>query len=293
MELKVREIQAKTILSKTGIPGDDWTVNPYTGCTYGCKYCYAYFVGRFRHPDEEWGTYLDAKINAPELLRKELLNKLKKTKTKDAGSIWFSSVTDPYQGLEAKYQLTRRCIQVLVDHNYTGRISILSKSPLVTRDIDLFKQLLNIEVGITVTSPGDPVTAYLETYAPPHKERIKALQMLHSAGLKTYAFVGPLLPHLVWRKADMKRLFQSLKNAGVDYIFLEHLNLRPYIRERLFGYLKKDHPELIEQYLKAQSPKYRHELDQLVLGLAKDYKLKIAGGSTIHHPEIGSWKKDV
>jgi DNA repair photolyase len=219
-KLIVREVKAKTILSKTGIPGDDWVVNPYTGCSYGCKYCYAFFVGRFRHPDEEWGTYVDAKVNAPELLVTELTRKLSKANTKDVGSIWFSSVTDPYQGLEAKFQLTRQCLKVLVDLNYEGRVSILTKSHLVTRDIDLYKKLKNVEVGVTVTSPGDPITAYLETYAPPHQERIKALKRLHQAGIKTYAFVGPLLPHLVWQEDKMKELFASLDEVGVNFIFL-------------------------------------------------------------------------
>src|SRR4030065_762250 len=100
MTLTVREIQAKTILSKTGLPDCDWVINPYGGCRFGCKYCYAAFVGRFRHPNEEWGSYVDVKVNAPELLKKELMSKLKGKRKKDIGIIFVSSVTDPYQGLE-------------------------------------------------------------------------------------------------------------------------------------------------------------------------------------------------
>ena len=131
------------------------------------------------------------KVNAPDLLKKELMGKMKRAGKKDVGSMWFSSVTDPYQGMEAKYQLTRKCLQVLVDMKYEGRISILTKSPLVTRDIDLYQQLKNTEVGITVTSLGDPITRYLETNAPPHQERIKALEQMQRPGLPPMLLLVP------------------------------------------------------------------------------------------------------
>lgn len=291
MILTVREVQAKTIISKTGIPGTDWVVNPYMGCSYGCKYCYAYFVGRFRHPDEEWGSYVDVKVNTKELFTKELKHKLQKAKSKDIGSIWFSSVTDPYQGLEAKYKMTRGCLEELVKVGYEGRISILTKSHLVTRDIDLFKQLKQVEVGVTVTSMGDPITEYLETFAPPHQERIKALKKLHQAGVPTYAFVGPLLPHLAKDKAKLWDLLNSLKQAGVAYIFIEHLNLKPYIADRLLTYIKKDRPGLINDFEAARSPEYRAALGAMVMAMTKKLNLKVAGNQPIHHPESGGWTK--
>lgn len=290
-KLKIKEIQAKTIISKTGLPDCDWVINPYTGCRFGCKYCYAAFVGRFRHPREEWGSYIDVKINAPELLRKELTNKLKGKKKIDIGTIFLSSVTDPYQGIEAKYKLTRKCLQVFVDFEYEGEIGILTKSSLVTRDIDLFKKLKNIEVGMTVTSTGDPISKYLETYATPNQDRIKALKKLHKAGIRTYAFVGPLLPHFVWMEKEMESLLQQLKDSGVSYIYLEHINLSNYIKERLFKYLKKDHPELLEKFTKAQSPKYRQELDKLLNRLVKKVGLRLAYQKPIYHKDKESWKK--
>jgi DNA repair photolyase len=288
--MQVNEVTAKTIMSKTGIPGIAWVVNPYGGCQFGCKYCYAFFVGRFRHPNEEWGKYVDVKINAAELFEKELVRKMAKAKNGDLGEIFFASVTDPYQGLEAKYQLTRKCLEILAKFQYPGKVSILTKSMLVTRDIEIFKKIKRVEVGITVTSLGDPITIWLETYAPPHAERIKALKKLHDAGIKTYAFIGPLLPHYVWKENEMRQLFFKIKEAGVHYIYLEHLNLRTYIKDRLYGYLKKDHPELLTTFKEAESPHYREMLDKMVLGLAREMDLPIAGNSTIHHPEIGSWQ---
>jgi len=280
---KIREIKAKSILQPSGLPVD-WVVNPYTGCRFGCKYCYAYFVGRFRHPDEAWGTYVDIKVNAPELLKKELTNKLKRTKKKHLGEIFFSSVTDPYQGVEAKYKITRQCLQVLRDLNYQGPISILTKSHLVTRDIDIFKKLKNIAVGLTVTSTGDPISQYLETYAPPNQERIKALKKLHQAGLKTYAFVGPLLPHFVWQEKKIEALLKKLKQTGVSYIYLEHINLSKYIRNRLFQFLK-DKPELLKLFQQAQKPEYRKKLDSLLMRLVKKTKLRLAYQKPFYHKD--------
>lgn len=290
MNLTVWEIKAKSILSKTGLPDCDFVVNPYIGCRFGCKYCYAAFVGRFTHPNEEWGSYVDVKINAPELLKKELFNKLKGKKKAVIGKLFFSSVTDPYQGLEAKYQLTRKCLQVLVDVDYQGKVGILTKSSLVTRDIDLFQKLKNAEVGLTVTSTGDPISKYLETYATPHEERIKTLKQLHEAGIKTYAFVGPLLPHFVWMEKEMEELLRQLKAAGVGYIYLEHINLSKYIRDRLFDYLKMDYPGELARFKEAQSGEYRKMLDRLLKKLVDKVDLRVAYSQPIYHKDKESWK---
>lgn len=286
---RVQEILAKTILQKSGLPDADWVVNPYTGCRFACKYCYATFVGRFRHPDEEWGNYVDVKINAPELLKKDLFTKLKGLKSKDAGTILLSSVTDPYQGLEAKYKLTRQCLQVLADLGYEGKVGILTKSSLVLRDIDLFKKLKNMEVGLTVTSTGDPISKYLETFASPHETRIETLKKLHKVGIKTYAFVGPLLPHFVFMKREMKKLLELLKKVGVSFIYLEHINLSPYIRDRLFGYLKNDYPQELELFKKSQTPEYRQKLDAMLLNLTRKIGLPVAHQKPIYHNAKKGW----
>lgn len=276
----IKEIKAKSILQKSALPDADWVINPYTGCRFGCKYCYAAFVGRFKHPDEEWGSYVDVKINAPELLKSQLKD------GQDIGTIFLSSVTDPYQGLEAKYQLTRQCLQVLLDLNYQGKISILTKSTLITRDIDLFQQFKNIEVGLTITSTGDPISDYLETYATPHQLRLKALAELSQAGLNTYAFIGPLLPHLVWQPGKMKKLLQAIKTAGVKYIYIEHLNLTPSIKKRLFQFLEKDHPELLEKFAESTKPEYREKLDKIIHSILKELKLPLAHEQVLYHQDL-------
>lgn len=270
--LKIREVQAKSILNPSKL-GSDYSINPYNGCFFGCAYCYATFMSRMGHQDENWGEWVDAKINAPQLLKKELVYK-------KPGSIFFSSVTDPYQGLEAKYQLTRKCLKILAEANYPAPISILTKSPLVTRDIDLFKRL-NCEVGLTVTSMGDPITRLLETKAPSHQTRIKALKELHQAGIKTYAFIGPLLPHLAEKPKELEKLFMAIKKAGVENIWIEHLNLSPYIRKRLYAFISKNLPGEMKKFRMVEEPEYREQLNKLLNQILS--KIKFQSQKIISH----------
>lgn len=291
MDFKVKEVEAKSILQRSGLPDADWVVNPYTGCRFACKYCYAVFVGRFKHPNEEWGNYVDVKTNAAELLRSELTKLLKDKRKKDVGSILLSSVTDPYQGLEAKYKLTRQCLEVLVEMGYEGSVGILTKSHLVLRDVKLFKKLKNIKVGLTVTSTGDPISKYLEKFASPNEKRIEALKKLHQEGIKTYAFVGPFLPHFVFLGRQMEKLLKALKVSGVSFIYLEHLNPSPYIRDRLFSYLQKDYPEELEKFKRAQTPEYRQKLDEMLERLVKKLNLSVVHQKPIYHKNKNSWQK--
>ena len=168
--MEIKETQAKSILTKSKLPDADYVINPYTGCRFGCVYCYASFMSRYVGKEtSDWGEFVYIKTNAPELLKKEIT----KLKNKGSGlSILLSSVTDPYQGVEAKYQITRKCLQVLVDYEFEGLVSILTKSGMVIRDIDLLKQLKNVEVGLTITSVDDNVSRFFEKYAPNVSQRI-------------------------------------------------------------------------------------------------------------------------
>ncbi len=185
MNLLIQEKRVKSILSKSGIPGVDYCINPYVGCSHGCRYCYATFMKRFTGHTEPWGGFVDSKTNAPEVLHRQM-------KKAARGHVLISSVTDPYQPVEEKYKLTRGCLEVLLPHQFS--VDILTKSPLVLRDLDLLKQFKELEVGITVTTDDDGIRKIFEPHAPPIEARIQALKTLAKAGLKTYAFVGPLLP---------------------------------------------------------------------------------------------------
>jgi DNA repair photolyase len=280
--MEINEVKIKSVLAKSGLPDADWAVNPYVGCAFGCKYCYAAFIGRWKHPDKAWGDFVDVKINAPEIFKNELEKLGKKFQSKDFGSIFFSSVTDPYQGIEGKYQITRQCLAVLADFGYEGKISILTKSPLVGRDIDILSRLKNVSVGLTVTSLDDEASCFLEGNAPPASARLKALKGLRNAGISTYAFVGPLLPYFTARIDRLEKIFAELKNAGVKEAYVEHINLSRKIRERLFDYLAKT-PGLIPYFQKARDSEYRKNLEKIIYRLAEKHGIKIIGGKVMSH----------
>lgn len=187
-------------------------------------YYYAAQIARWKHPDERWGSYLDVKINAPQLLTEELLNLKKKTSKKDFGSVFFSSVTDPYVGGEAKYQLTRKCLEVLAQFGYQGKVAIQTKSPLITRDIDVLKRLKDVSVGFTVTTLEDKVSRFLEVMAPPVSLRFEALKKLFDEGISTYAFVGPLLPYFTNDEKKISDILDKLQETGVKDVWFEHIN---------------------------------------------------------------------
>jgi DNA repair photolyase len=279
-----KEIQSKSILSPCGIPGIDYVINPYTGCRFGCTYCYASFMGRFLKDKsiKDWGQYVYAKVNAPELLKKEICKI--KNKGKDI-EIFMSSVTDPYQGIEAKYQLTRKCLEVIHEYGFEGYVSILTKSDLVLRDIDIFKKFNNIVVGMTVTSYTDGISRYFEKFAPDVSSRFKALKTLNENGIKTYAFIGPILPHFVAFENELEKVFAQLSEIGTKDIFLEHLNLSNYIKSRLIEEMKEVAPEIISKFYESQDKKYREELDQKIEELVKKYQMNVLTGGTIFHKE--------
>jgi len=201
----VREIYARSILSKSKV--FDYVINPYIGCQHGCTYCYARFMKRFTGHKEPWGEFVDVKINAPDLLQQEI-NK------KPPGRVWISGVCDPYQPLEVRYELARKCIEILV--RYDWPITIQTKSALVLRDSKLLTGANKIEVGLTVTTADETVRQLFEPNAPSIKERIKALEKLHLAGVRTYAMIAPMLP-----KAE--ELVARLRGK-VDYILIDRMN---------------------------------------------------------------------
>lgn len=222
-------------------------------------------------------------MNAPELLTKEI----KKLPQKGKGKvIWFSSVTDPYQGLEAKYQLTRKCLEVLADYGFLGEVGILTKSDLVLRDIDLFKRLKKTDIDLTITSTDDQVSRYFEKMAPPVSARLKALKKLNDLGFRTYAFIGPLLPHILADKNQLEKLFQAIFETGTKEIYVEYLNLSHYILGRLTDELKGIDRKTGKLLYQSRNKEFRKEWDKNVLELVKKYGFKLRLGGTLYHPEM-------
>jgi DNA repair photolyase len=237
-------------------------------------------------PIENWGNYVYVKRNAVELLKKDL-SKLSYLERR--GSILFSSVTDPYQGAEAKYRLTRGMLEVLADEGYPGEVGILTKSSMLTRDIDVMLGLKKPDVGMTITTTDDNLSRFLEVRASATSARLSALRELCNAGLKPYAFVGPLLPHFRYAPELLDDLFMQLADAGVRDVYVEHINLKPYIRARLWEQLKGASPAMQAAYKEdAPTDAHRKELDKMVAEALKRHGLSLRLHEVLYHTE---WMK--
>lgn len=201
----VREIQAKAILSASRIY--DYVINPYVGCAHGCTFCYARFMKKFTNHTEPWGEFVDVKINAPELLRREITKKKR-------GGIWISGVCDPYQPLEGRYKLTRLCLEILSQYDWP--VTIQTRSPLVRRDADIIKKTKNIEVGFSIGTADDGIRKLFAPHAPPIGARLAALDELHRQGIRTYAMIAPMLPGA--------ELLPKILAGKVDHILVDRMN---------------------------------------------------------------------
>jgi DNA repair photolyase len=243
----VREIECKSILTKSSIEGVDYAINPYVGCQHGCVYCYAIFMKRFTGHKEEWGTFVDVKVNAAMVLAKQM-------RRAKLGNIVFGTVTDPYQPLEKKYQITRACLEVLTAYDGSTElaevfpVSILTKSNLVLRDLDLLRRLRDIEVGFTITTLDEDTRRLFEPRSSPISARLEALAELAEAGIRTWAFCGPLLPFLSDSEDQIDVLFGELARAGVSYIYVDSMKLSSAIGGRVRKVLERHYPDLVEGY---------------------------------------------
>ncbi len=160
----IREVRAKSILNRSSI--GDYVINPYVGCQHACIYCYAQFYARRWGRTEPWGSYVEVKVNAPELLAKEVGRK-------GAGVVYLSSMTDPYQPVEEEYGITRRLLHILVERDWP--VLVQTKSPMVLRDVDVLRRFSQAKVGLTVITLDEKIRRAMEPAAPSVDERIEAL----------------------------------------------------------------------------------------------------------------------
>lgn len=203
--MKIVEKKTKSILSRSQVY--DYALNPYVGCLHNCVYCYARFMKRFTGHRERWGEFVDVKINAPELLAREV-------KRKQAGRVWVSGVCDPYQPLEKRYRLTRRCLDILADSGWP--FTVQTKSALVLRDADILMRAKDCEAGCTITTADEKIRKIFEPGASSSRDRIEALATLHSKGIRTFAMVAPILPGAEGLVAPLR--------GHVDFVILDRLN---------------------------------------------------------------------
>ncbi|MFS0868952.1 radical SAM protein [Paenibacillus xylanilyticus] len=182
----------KTLLNKGSgfLNGYTHTLNPYTGCSFACSYCYVRQMPVSLFRKEDWGTWVDVKQEAASILVKEL----KRARSKGKITLFMSSSTDPYQPAEYKEQITRSLLEVMIDHP-PDFLLVQTRSPLVTRDMDLFQQLgERVRVSITIETDRDEIRKHFSPAAPPIAGRLRALEQLRDAGIPTQVAIAPVLP---------------------------------------------------------------------------------------------------
>ena len=229
--MAVREVSCKSLLNLSRLPGARYVINPYTGCQNSCAYCYANFMARYSGHEEPWGEWVDVKMNALDVLEREL-----KTARKD--SVLLSSVCDPYQPLERKYMMTRRILEKLLERDFP--VDILTKSMLVLRDTGIIKRFSTRRVGLTITGLEERDRMVLEPFASSHSDRIMTLRPLKEEGIETYAFVGPILPGAT----DLDRVFSDIAGK-VKFALVDRLNMKTSMNPMLDRIAGRDYPQLI------------------------------------------------
>ncbi len=236
MAAEYSSITCKTALSLSGLPGLTYSLNPYVGCEHGCAYCYSPSVLRDKQLSDRWGDFVRAKSNIAEVLAKEVEHRQK-------AMVGVSTVTDPYQPLEARLELTRKCIEVLSKHDFP--VSIQTKSSLVARDADLIKSG-RFELGMTLTTMDRELAGLLEPMASPPDARAQTIEEFSKGGVETWIFLGPIIPRINDDAEGLKEIIKLAARTKSKIIY-DRLNLKQWVLERLGPKLELKSPGLAKQ----------------------------------------------
>jgi DNA repair photolyase len=268
-DIKIREIQCKSAIGKCGFPGGGFCINPYVGCGHSCVYCYSRFMRRFTGHTEEWGTFADARVNIGDVLDKQLRSSRFKGQ-----QIYIGTVTDPYQPIEARYGLTRGILRVLLDHD--GPVSILTKSDMVLRDLDLLKGLKEIDVNFTITTLDHEWKSLVEPNSPTVRQRLLAAKNLVSEGIPVIAMMGPYWPIFT----DPEALLGEFKEAGISYVFTESFNTTGGNWTGVERVLKKHYPQFLSEirhtlFDKRKFYRFYAQAESKVIQLSREYEIPV------------------
>ena len=230
MHTTIRETNVKSILTKSNLPVADYSVNPYIGCEHGCKYCYASFMKRFTNHKEPWGSFVDVKT-WPEIKHPERYKGKK---------LFIGSVTDPYQPIEERYGRTRKLLQELQGSG--ALISIATKSDLILRDMDLIASFPNARVSFSINTLDETFREEMDDSVPIAR-KIKAMSLLHEAGIRTTCFISPIFPGIT----DCKAIIRECRDK-CNLVWLENLNLRGEYKPVILDYIQRNYPSLSSLY---------------------------------------------
>ncbi len=245
--------------------GNFFTLNPYVGCEHSCRYCYSVYISRWRRRKiEEWGSWVEVKLNAGEILKKEV-RKYKK------GHIFISTVCDAYQPIEELYQITRDCLSLLIETDFS--LFLLTKSARVARDIDLLVKHPNVKVCFSITMLNDEIAKVFEPYASSPSQRIQAGLKLKEKEIETGILINPILPFFTER--ELENLVSQAEKLGFDFLGFDTLH---YIDSFVGGRIKKLYgqfgKEALERLEYAKSPEYETELREWIKEITKGVRIK-------------------
>ncbi|MGH9499318.1 MAG: radical SAM protein [Terriglobales bacterium] len=255
-----------------------WTINPYRGCEFACKYCYARYTHEFMEMRDgiEFEQKIYIKQHAAELLRQEL------RRVKPGEEIAIGTATDPYQPAERRFEITRAILEEFARHR-GFRIGIVTKSNLVVRDVELLRALAEhnrVFVNITITTLNTDLARILEPRAPRPDLRLEAMRKLIEAGVSAGVICAPILPGITDSPKDLEALVQAVAEAGGKYLFANSLFLKPCSAAVFMPFLEKEFPRLAGSYRERfkdrafLSAPYRKRLSQLMARLRGKYGLR-------------------
>ena len=226
----LHEIKTNDYVTKSNLPFCDYVVNPYGGCVHGCKYCYASFMKRFTGHAEDWGTYIDVKRCDKPISAKKLTRK----------AVFLSSVTDPYNPFEKKYEITRAILEQLSHIDCTLYIS--TKSSLILRDVDLLKKQRHLVAAVSLNTLDENFRRAMDC-ATSVEGRLNTMRELHENGIYTVLFMSPIFPGLT----DFRELIEAA-HPFVDEYWFENLNLRGDYKNVILDYIHRNFPQYDELY---------------------------------------------
>lgn len=255
-DLLIRDVETKNIMTKSNLPVGGYSVNPYVGCTHGCKYCYASFMKRFTGHTEPWGTFLDIK-HWPAI---------KNPRKYKGQRVVIGSVTDGYLPQEKQVRNTRRILEQL--KNSGAEILICTKSDLVLRDIDLLKEMGKVTVSWSINTLDEKFQADMD-HAASINRRLEAMKQVYEAGIRTVCFIAPVFPGIT----DFEKIFERVKDQ-CDLVWLENLNLRGGFKQEILDYIQKCYPHLVPLYddiYRKGDRSYFRSLENQAAQMAKKY----------------------
>jgi DNA repair photolyase len=248
------EITVKSVLNHVAGMPFRWSINPYRGCGMACRYCFARVTHWYLDQDgvNDWSSRIYVKVNAPEVLRRELARP-----SWAREQVALGTATDPYQPAEGAYRVTRRILEALCD--FKTPASIVTKSTMILRDRDVLAQLARgpgTVVYFSITTVDPTLGREIEPNVPPPARRLEVMRALAEAGVPVGVLLAPVLPGLTDDEDHLAAVVEAARDHGARTLGTMLLHLGPVARDAYFRYLEHKHPDLLPEYERLYRGKY-------------------------------------